>query len=106
MSQKNSTRILLLSPLFDRLRLANVPVRMTKITNTAPSDGEKDYMPVIVIGDDWLYVKVLYWEGVPYFAVFDSYTKRPTTPEGIDQLASLLTMKWNDNKAGKYSAGG
>lgn len=103
--RKNIERHDLLASLFDRLKMANVPVRMTNICNTAPSVSEPDYMPVIAIDGDWLYVKVLYWEGIPYFTAFDSFTKRRTDEEGVDQLTSLLVMKWNDRKAGKYSAG-
>ncbi|MQA84089.1 MAG: hypothetical protein GEV03_05530 [Streptosporangiales bacterium] len=99
-SARARCRLALLEALSGRLVDLDVPHVVKHHTeNTAPSDPSERTIPALIIGDEWARVRVLYWDGEPFFTVWDAYTRYPTDEAGVDRLAVVLAGQWHDQSS-------
>lgn len=91
-------RLALLEGVAARLDAAGVPYQIKRFTpNAAPGSEHELWIPALVIGGGWRYVRVLYWSSVPMFTYPDPVTRYRTDDAGIDRLASVIVSEWQDH---------
>lgn len=92
-------RLAALEALSAKLADLGVPHRVKHHTlNLAPSDPAERTIPALIIGGEWARVRVLYWDGSPYFTVWDAHTRYPTDLAGVDRLAAVIAGQWRDQR--------
>ncbi|MQA84083.1 MAG: hypothetical protein GEV03_05500 [Streptosporangiales bacterium] len=100
-------RLELLEALSARLADLGVPHLVKRHTdNAAPSDPSERTIPALIIGGEWARVRVLYWDGRPFFTVWDTYTRYPTDEAGVERLAVVLAGQWHDTRRASARIGG